>query len=73
MLDSQYQDRAAKLKTRKLIEQYQSVFIWPEKYGTAFKDFNDMCLGLGISEVPYKFILDNTYTGPKAMLKLGSI
>ena len=73
VLDSQYQDRAAKLKTRKLIEQYQSVFIWPEKYGTAFKDFNDMCLGLGISEVPYKFILDNTYTGPKAMLKLGSI
>tara|TARA_R110000744_G_scaffold310546_4_gene418234 strand:+ start:99 stop:1115 length:1017 start_codon:yes stop_codon:yes gene_type:complete len=73
VLDSQHQDRAAKLKTRKLIEQGQTVFIWPSKYGTIFKDFNDMCLGLNISEIPYKFILDNTYTGPKAMLKLGSI
>mgnify|MGYP003122819835 FL=1 len=73
VLDSQHQDKAAKLKTRKLIEQQESVFIWPEKYGTAFKDFNDMCLGLSINEIPHKFILDNTYAGPKAMLKLNSI
>ena len=69
-LDSQWQDRAAKLKTEKLIEQDEKVFIWPEKYGRKFKDFNDMALALDINEIPYKFILDNTYTGLKAKLLL---
>ena len=69
-LDSQWQDRAAKLKTEKLIEQDEKVFIWPEKYGKKFKDFNDMALALDINEIPYKFILDNTYTGLKAKLLL---
>jgi hypothetical protein len=72
-LDSQWQDNAAKLKTKKLAEQGELVFIWPEKYGKQFKDFNDMAVALGINEIPYKFILDNTYTGLKAQVILGQI
>ena len=70
VLDSQWQDTAAKKKTQKLIEQGETVFIWPKKYGKKFKDFNDMAIGLGINEIPYKFILDNSYTGLKARLLL---
>jgi len=72
-LDSQWQDNAARLKTKKLAEQGESVFIWPEKYGKQFKDFNYMAIALGINEIPYKFILDNTYTGLKAQVILGQI
>lgn len=70
VLDSQWQDRAAKMKTDMLIELGETVFIWPEDYGKKFKDFNDMCIGLDINEIPYKFVLKNSYTGMKAKLLL---
>ena len=73
VLDSQWQDRAAKIKTQKLIEQGETVFIWPEQYGKRFKDFNDIALGLRVNEIPYKFILDNSYTGLKASVMLAGI
>ena len=73
VLDSQWQDRAAKIKTKTLIEQGETVFIWPEQYGKRFKDFNDIALGLRVNEIPYKFILDNSYTGLKASVVLAGI
>lgn len=73
VLDSQWQDRAARIKTEKLIEDGEHVFIWPEDYGSRFKDFNDMALALGVNEIPYKFILNNTYTGLKAKVVLAGI
>ena len=73
VLDSQQQDRAAKIKTQKLVDEDETVFIWPDEYGNRFKDFNDMSIGLGINEIPYKFILDNSYTGLKAKVILGQI
>ena len=73
VLDSQWQDRAARTKTMVLADQQQQVFIWPERYGKMFKDFNDMALGLDINEIPYKFILNNTYTGLKARAVLANL
>ena len=70
VLDSQQQDKAASMKTEKLIDQGETVFIWPEEYGKRFKDFNDMAIGLNKNEIPYKFILKNSYTGLKARLML---
>ena len=49
------------------------MFIWPEQYGKRFKDFNDIALGLRVNEIPYKFILDNSYTGLKASVVLAGI
>ena len=72
VLDSQHQDQAAMIKTETLIEQGENVFIWPEEYGKRFKDFNDMAIDLGKSEIPYKFILKNSYTGLKARLMLNN-
>lgn len=70
VLDSQWQDNAAKLKTQKLIDQGHTVFIWPEDYGRQFKDFNDMALGLDINEIPQNFILKNSFAGLKGKLLL---
>lgn len=66
VLDSQWQDTTALNKTSKLIERGHSVFIWPEKYGRQFKDFNHMCTSLNINEIPESFILQHTYSGNKA-------
>ena len=70
VLDSQWQDRAAKLKTEKLLDQGEMVFIWPEEYGKKFKDFNDMAVQLGINEIPHNFILKNSHVGLKGKLVL---
>lgn len=73
VLDSQWQDRAARTKTLTLADQHEQVFIWPKTYGMMFKDFNDMALALGVSEIPYSFILKNTYTGLKARAVLANL
>lgn len=73
VLDSQWIDTASRKKTSILIEQGETVFMWPEDYGKRFKDFNDMCTGLGVNEIPYKFILDNCYTGLRAKLNLALV
>ena len=73
VLDSQWQDSASNKKTHRLIDQDNTVFIWPEKYGRQFKDFNEMAVGLGINEIPYTFILDNSYTGLKGRLNMAQI
>lgn len=73
VLDSQQQDRAAKLKTEKLIDQDQHVFIWPDEYGKRFKDFNDIAVYLKKDEIPQNFLLENTYTGLKAKIVLSKI
>ena len=73
VLDSQWQDTASKKKTLILLDQGETVFIWPEKYGKQFKDFNDMAISLDINEIPYKFILDNCYTGLKGQVVLSQV
>ena len=73
VLDSQWQDRASKIKTVKLAEQGHTVFIWPEKYGKRFKDFNDIVVHLGIDEIQENFIQKNVYTGLAAQIIFSKI
>ena len=70
VLDSQWQDSTSKIKSAKLAEQGETVFVWPEDYGKRFKDFNEMAVALGINEIPHKFILDNSHTGLKVRILL---
>lgn len=72
VLDSQYLDETAKEKSEILLNDGESVFIWPRKEGTIYKDFNEMCIDLEMNEVPEQFILNNTYTGLSGILKLKS-
>ena len=73
VLDSQWIDNASKLKSQKLIEQKQKIFIWPEKFGKIFKDFNDIAVALNQNEISTDFIVKNTYQGIQAKLLLNQI
>jgi len=69
VLDNQLNDNAAKNKSMKLLKQNQNVFIWPESH-MKYKDFNDICIANNTDEVPVEFILENTYSGLKGLIKL---
>jgi len=73
VLDSQWLDNASKTKTQRLINAGETVFIWPEKIGKLYKDFNDACIAANIDEISHKFILSNSYEGLKAKLLLSEI
>jgi len=59
-LDSQWIDRAAFNKTKKLLEMKESVFMWPKEIGKLCKDFNDIAIKLKSYEISTEFILKNT-------------
>jgi Toprim-like len=55
-------------KIQKLIKQNKRIFIWPKEF-SKYKDINEVCVSLGLNEFPYKYIIDNSYTGIEAQLK----
>lgn len=73
VLDSQYLDEAAKEKSEILLNENESVFIWPKVIGEKVKDFNELAILKQVNEIPEKFIIDNTYSGMTGLLKLKSI
>ena len=73
VLDSQWLDNASRAKTKRLIDMNETVFIWPEKVGRLYKDFNDACIATNINEISTKFIIDNSYSGLKAKLLMSEI
>ena len=68
-LDSQYIDKTSREKTLKLLENGEKVFIWPEKIGKKYKDFNEMCIDKKIDQIPVNFIKKNSQCGTSAILK----
>ena len=68
VLDNQWVDKAARLKTQVLLEMGECVFIWPEKF-KRFKDFNEICVYLGKDEISHAFIRKNSSCGKSAVLK----
>jgi hypothetical protein len=56
-----------------LADQGETVFIWPEKIGRKYKDFNDLAIKFNINEISAKFIADNSYTGMGAKIALERI
>ena len=73
VLDSQWQDRASLSKTKKLIQQGQTVFLWPKAIGMEFKDFNEMACKYEMDQISHKFIKKNSYKGMKADVILTQI
>ena len=59
VLDNQRLDQASMSKTKKLLEQGERVFIWPDAL-KQYKDFNEMCVHFKLDEVSSKLIDDNT-------------
>ena len=73
VLDSQWQDSASYNKTKRLIDDGETVFIWPEKIGKQFKDFNDLCIDAKIDEISSHFVIKNSHNGLKAKLLMSAI
>lgn len=69
ILDSQWIDDTAREKTLSLLETGEKVFIWPKIHGQKFKDFNAMCVGLGVDSIPEKYVKKNTTQGMSGILK----
>lgn len=69
VLDSQWLDDASFEKTKLLLENGESVFVWPEKVGKRFKDFNEMCIFGNQNEVPRECIINNTFKGESDLLR----
>lgn len=68
-LDSQHIDKTSRDKSLKLLENGEKVFIWPEKIGKKYKDFNEMCIDKQIDQIPINFIKKNSQCGTSAILK----
>lgn len=73
VLDSQWIDNASLVKTESLLKQGESVFIWPEKFGKKFKDFNDIAIHCKVNEIKEDFIIKNTCEGLAGILQLAKI
>jgi hypothetical protein len=73
VLDSQWLDNASRLKTKKLIQDNQKVFIWPKSIGQIFKDFNAMAVHYDLNKISPDFILKHSHTGMKAEVLLTQI
>ena len=63
ILDSQWQDEASLRKTKILLQQNEKVFLWPEKLGKKFKDFNDICVNTKRDFIKPEIILNHTFEG----------
>jgi len=55
-------------KIKQLIKQNKKMFIWPKEMDK-YKDINEICCSLGLTEFPYKFIVENSFTGIEALMK----
>ena len=73
ILDSQWVDRASLIKSEALLQQGERVFIWPEKFGKRFKDFNDIVIACKINEIKHEFIQKNTFKGLEGIVRLSEI
>jgi hypothetical protein len=73
ILDSQWIDNASLIKTEALLKGGESVFIWPEKFGKKFKDFNDIAIHCKIDEIKWEFIHKHIYTGLEGIVRLSEI
>lgn len=70
VLDSQWLDNAALKKTKVLLEKGERVFIWPERIGKKYKDFNSLCSDRKLNEISTEFILKNSCKGLSGITKL---
>jgi len=68
VLDNQNKDATARKKMRQLIDTGQKVFVWPKNI--IYKDFNEMCMHKQLNSVEPEFVLENSYKGMMARLKM---
>jgi hypothetical protein len=73
VLDSQWTDRASRIKTEKLLDSGERVFIWPEEIGTKFKEINELCITANRDSLDPDLFIKHSYTDIKGKLMLSTI
>ena len=73
ILDSQWGDRASMVKSEALLNQGETVFIWPETLGRKYKDFNDLAIAANKDEISWEWIQKNTFHGLEGIVKMSEI
>lgn len=69
VLDNQWIDETARVKSENLLKKGEYVFIWPERL-KKYKDFNDICVQNNIDEIPLSVLRQYTMSGDAGMLAL---
>ena len=69
ILDNQLENNEVLEKNLNLIEDGETIFIWPKKY-KAFKDFNELCCKTNLNYISPNFVINNSFSGLKAKLLL---
>lgn len=73
VLDSQWIDDTSLQKSKSLLNEGNSVFIWPKRIGAEYKDFNELCVSLSLNEISNAFIKNNTFRGMEGVIRLSEI
>ncbi len=73
VLDSQWKDTTSRAKSKVLIDNGHTVFLWPKKFGTKFKDFNEMAIAADIKKIPLSLINENSFSDLKGLIELSRI
>ena len=72
VLDNQWLDETSWKITKQLLDKDAAVFIWPKEL-IKYKDFNELCIAQNINEIPYNFIVKNTYKGMRGHIQFSQI
>lgn len=71
-LDNQWIDNASLKKSTSLVNNDESVFIWPEELKNV-KDINEYCIINNLNQIDPQFIIQNTFNKLKAKIILTNI
>lgn len=69
VLDNQFIDNSARVKTNILLKEGHTCFIWP-KFLKEFKDFNDICVKGKRDFISPQFVINNSFKGLEGIMKL---
>jgi len=68
VMDNQWIDKASYDTTKKLLDKGETVFLWPAGL-LDFKDLNEICIKKNLNEIPYNFIIKNSFKEMKGKLQ----
>jgi len=72
VLDNQWIDKTSYKITRELLDNGETVFIWPKEL-IQFKDLNDVCVHFLKDEISPGFIAKHIFTGMKGLIEFSQI
>lgn len=70
--DNDKNNKEMSKKIKNLIKQNKKLFVWPKEF-KRFKDVNEVCCSLYLDELPYRFIIQNSFSGVEALMKQKAI